>query len=212
MKIVAALTEPAALAGSTVEGADIIELRLDLFTGDPVARAIACRKTTDLPLIATLRSVQEGGKFMGDPRRWAEVIRSILPAVDYVDIESRFQEHAGWVRGSGKSVIASFHTHEMPSLPELFSIERMLRSFGDIPKIVVQPMSADDLINLISFTQAAQKPVCTSITGSAFRHARAILPLFGSELVYCHAGIPTADGQYSVKEFRELMRLLGVEQ
>ena len=37
--------------------------------------------------------------------------------------------------------------------------------------------------------------------GASFRYARAVLPLFGSEFVYRHTGVPTAEGQYSVEEF-----------
>jgi 3-dehydroquinate dehydratase-1 len=44
--------------------------------------------------------------------------------------------------------------------------------------------------------------------GSHLRYARAILPLFGSEFVYCHTGNPTAGGQYSVAEFAQLRKLL----
>ena len=211
MQVVAAITNIPAVSRAVQEGADSIELRLDLFDGDPIRAPAACRELTDLPFIITLRSVQEGGKFMGDPDRWAEIIRAVLPYATYIDIEARFQEHAALVKDAGKTIIASAHLAEMPSLPGLFGLERMLRSFGDIPKIAVLPGNEDDLINLISFTHAATKPVCTSIMGTAFRHARAILPLFGSEFVYCHAGNPTAPGQYSVAEFRELMRLLGMK-
>jgi 3-dehydroquinate dehydratase-1 len=44
--------------------------------------------------------------------------------------------------------------------------------------------------------------------GSSFRYARAVLPLFGSELAYCHMGETTAEGQYSVEEFVQLQKLL----
>jgi 3-dehydroquinate dehydratase-1 len=46
------------------------------------------------------------------------------------------------------------------------------------------------------------------VMGDRFRYARAILPLFGSELVYCSVGTPTAEGQYSVEEFTQLIQLL----
>lgn len=106
-------------------------------------------------------------------------------------------------------IIASCHTLVMPSLFELFALERELREYGDMPKIVVTPRHPEDIIELISFTHAAKKPVCTGIMGSAFRYARLLLPLFGSEFVYCHAGTPTAEGQYSVSEAKEVMRLFG---
>jgi len=46
------------------------------------------------------------------------------------------------------------------------------------------------------------------VMGAQFRYARAILPLFGSELVYCNVGTATATGQYSVAEFTRLMDLM----
>jgi 3-dehydroquinate dehydratase-1 len=96
----------------------------------------------------------------------------------------------------------------MLSLAELFQVERNLRAFGDIPKIIVTPQDKDDLINLIAFTSAAKKPVCTGVMGSEFRYARAVLPLFGSAFMYCHMGTHTAEGQYSVAEFVLLRKLL----
>jgi len=96
----------------------------------------------------------------------------------------------------------------MLPLDSLFSLERELRSYGDIPKIIVTPSNEDDLINLILFTKEAKKPICTGVMGASFRYTRAILPLFGSELVYCYVGNPTAAGQYSVKEYVTLSRLL----
>ncbi|OQC67187.1 MAG: 3-dehydroquinate dehydratase [Euryarchaeota archaeon ADurb.Bin009] len=44
--------------------------------------------------------------------------------------------------------------------------------------------------------------------GAGFRYARAVLPLFGSEFVFCHAGTPTAEGQYHIREMRQLADLL----
>jgi 3-dehydroquinate dehydratase-1 len=96
----------------------------------------------------------------------------------------------------------------MMPLHVLFVLEQELRSYGDIPKIIVTPANEDDIIDLIAFTRAAKKPICTGVMGSSFRSARAILPLFGSEFVYCHTGTPTADGQYSVTEFVTLKKLL----
>ena len=80
--------------------------------------------------------------------------------------------------------------------------------YGDIVKIIVTPRNEDDIIDLIAFTHSIKKPLCTGVMGAQFRYARAILPLFGSELAYCHTGSRTAEGQYSVQEFRTLDKLL----
>ncbi|ABS56087.1 dehydroquinase class I [Methanoregula boonei 6A8] len=208
MQIVASLTDPSQAATAQSQGADLLELRFDLMEGDPVDIARRCRAISKLPLIATFRSALEGGRYFGSPEEWAKKIAPVLPLVDYVDIEQQFARKSGLVREAGKAIIASHHTAEMLPLHVLFVLEQELRAYGDIPKIIVTPHNEDELIDLIAFTRAAKKPVCTGVMGSAFRYARAILPLFGSELAYCHAGVPAAEGQYSVAEFVALMKML----
>jgi len=208
MKIVAALTDPAHASIAQEQGADIAELRFDLIEGDPVSIVQACRNACSLPIIATIRSADEGGRFFGSAERWFETICPVIPLVDYIDIEQRFSSCTTSAKQAGKTIIASHHTGRMIPLHDLFLLERDLRMYGDIVKIIVTPLEEDDIINLIAFTHAVKKPLCTGVMGTRFRYARAILPLFGSHLVYCHAGSETAEGQYSVDEFVRLMALL----
>ncbi|OPX62590.1 MULTISPECIES: type I 3-dehydroquinate dehydratase [unclassified Methanoregula] len=211
MKIVAALTDPVNAVLAQEQGADMIELRLDLFEGDLAGHAKRCRQQVTLPIIATLRSGAEGGRYFGNADEWMKQLAPLMPYVDYIDIEQRFSDNAPAIRAVGKQVIASSHEGRMLSLTELFHLERNLRAFGDIPKIIVTPQNEDDLIDLISFTAAAKKPICTGVMGSQYRQARAILPMFGSELVYCSVGAaPTAEGQFTVEEFVQLRNLLGM--
>jgi 3-dehydroquinate dehydratase-1 len=208
MQIVASLTDPAQAAAAQAQGARIIELRFDLMDGDPVELVRQCKKVCPLPVIATFRSAQEGGQYFGSPEEWGKRIAPVIPLVDYVDVEQQFARQAAFVKEAGKTIIASHHAAQMMPLHVLFVLEQELRSYGDIPKIIVTPHNEDDLIDLIAFTRAAKKPICTGVMGASFRYARAILPLFGSELVYCHTGEPTAAGQYSVEEFVALQKLL----
>ena len=208
MKIVASLTDPSQAAAAQAAGAEVLELRFDLMDGDPAGIVQQVRAVSALPLIATWRSAQEGGRYFGTPAEWCDRIAPVIPLVDCVDVEQQFSRESGAVRAAKKTIIASHHASEMLPLHVLFALEQDLRAYGDIPKIIVTPRNEDDLIDLIAFTRAAKKPVCTGVMGSAFRYARAILPLFGSELVYCHAGVPAAEGQYSVAEFVALRKLL----
>ena len=208
MQIVASLTDPSQAARAQSQGADLVELRLDLIGGDPVQAVHQCRDGSNLPIIATYRSAQEGGRYFGSPEEWAKKIAPVIPLVEYVDVEQRYAGYAVTVKQVGKKIISSHHAPQMLPLPVLFGLEQELRAYGDIPKIIVTPENEDDLIDLIAFTRAAKKPICTGVMGARFRYARAILPLFGSELVYCHTGDPTAAGQYSVKEYVALARLL----
>lgn len=208
MQIVASLTDPGQAGRAQEQGAGIIELRFDLMDGEPVEIVRDCRKSCNLPIIATFRSAQEGGRYFGSPEEWAGRIGPVVPLVDYVDIEQQFAGKAAIVREAGKKIVASHHAARMLPLPVLFVLEQELRAFGDIAKIIVTPQNEDDLIDLMAFTRAAKKPVCTGVMGSQFRYARAILPLFGSEFVYCHTGEATAEGQYSVEEFVQLRKML----
>lgn len=210
MKIVAALTDPTHAAKARKQGADVVELRVDLYEGDLLKVAKKAKAACGLPVILTLRSGQEGGQFFGTPEEWMAKVQPLLPYAEYVDVERQFAGHVPALRDAGKQVIASHHSGTMVPLYILFVMERELRTYGDIPKIVITPGSDADVLELLSFTQAAHKPICTGVMGAQFRQARAMLPLFGSEFVYCHTGIPTAAGQYSVEEFVALKKILGV--
>jgi 3-dehydroquinate dehydratase I len=208
MKIVAALTDPSQASRAQELGADIIELRFDLMEGDPLTCVRICKDASSLPIIGTIRSAQEGGQFFGDAAAWFEKIAPLIPLVSYVDVEQRFSSCAPQIKGAGTAVIASYHSGTMLTLPDLFTRERDLRKYGDIVKIIVTPENEEDILELIAFTHAVKKPVCTGVMGARFRYARAMLPLFGSLLVYCYTGTRTAEGQYSVQEFISLMALL----
>jgi 3-dehydroquinate dehydratase-1 len=188
---------------------DLVELRLDLVARDDLATLAEISLRIGVPLIATVRSLDEGGAFAGDVEDCARLLAPFLPHARYVDLERGFRALAPRCRAAGCRVIASAHLGTMLPLPELFGLERELRSYGDLPKLVLAPSSDDDLLDLLSFTHAATKPVCTSIMGVDYRHGRALLPLFGSALVYCAAGRPSSPGQYRIDDMRTLMRLLG---
>jgi len=209
MKIVASITDSSQAASAVEQGADMIEIRLDLIESDGARQAASCRNAVSVPIIATLRSAHEGGKYFGDAVEWYKRVQQVVPFSDYIDVEQRFAVHAAHLRAGGKKIIASFHADRMVPLSGLFELERHLRTFGDIVKIIVTPQNEEDLIELITFTHAVKQPVCTGVMGDRFQYARAILPLFGSELVYCNVGAPTAAGQYTVEEFVRLQTMLG---
>lgn len=188
---------------------DLIEVRVDLMDTDPAEELPSIKSTWKGPVILTNRSTAEGGGFSGNPEEWWDRIMPLLPYVDRVDVELPFSSFAGEIRRMGKGIIASHHTDTMPSSEELARIARDLRHFGDIPKIVVRPGDEHDLLDLLKFTLDAEKPICTAVLGDAYRYARLILPFFGSELVYTHVGTPGAPGQYSLEEFRTILRELG---
>lgn len=189
-------------------GADLIEIRLDLTGNIMEETADASFSDIPVPLIFTIRSVREGGMFCGGMQEWWDTLLPCIPFATYIDIEEAFAPFASRLKEKGVSILSSVHTHSMPGARELLELDARLRSFGDIPKIVVAPGSSDDVLSFLSFTHRAEKPIVTSIMGMEFRYARLLLPLFGSHLIYCHCGTAASAGQFHVKEWREFCRLV----
>jgi len=205
MLFVASVPDTSFIPAALACGADIIEVRLDLSGTFSQEEAGVAFGDVPVPLIFTVRSAAEGGKFSGDPDDWWETLRPCLPYATYVDVERAFRSFAPDLRKSGKTVIASFHTASMPDAGSLEALRRDLASFGDIPKIVVGPDSEEDVLSLLAFTLHAEKPIVTSVMGSRFSFARLVLPFFGSSFVFCHAGSPAAEGQVHISRAREIM-------
>jgi 3-dehydroquinate dehydratase-1 len=207
MQLVASVANPAYVHEAEAEGADCIELRLDLFPSPFPAEGVEVIRNCRLPVILTVRSRYEGGAFTGGLREWQALMEPWFSYAAMVDVEQQFYPSAPLLRDLGISIIASYHTQQMPSESELSAIESRLRRYG-IPKIVVRPGTPDDVITLCSFTLHARQPIITSIMGPEFRYARMILPLFGSAMVFSYAGKPTAEGQFSVREAKQLLSSL----
>ncbi|MCU0629828.1 MAG: type I 3-dehydroquinate dehydratase [Methanoregulaceae archaeon] len=204
MKIVVSTNERPGATDLLRYNPGLIELRLDLMQGDLPEIVQEWYARTEIPLILTLRSDQEGGTFSGTPDEWLGTIQNLLPYASYIDIEQRFSQHARIIREQGVSIVASYHLKRMPSIQELATIEDNLRKYGDIPKIVVTPSDEHDMIIFLSFTLHAEKPVITSIMGEPYRHMRPLLPLFGSAWIFGHAGEATAAGQYHIRDLKEI--------
>lgn len=210
MKIVVSTSERPDRTNLLTYGPDLIEIRLDLIPEDLPATVQEWYAGTEIPLILTLRSQQEGGAFTGSEEDWFNIIQPLLPYASYIDIEQRFSSKAPYIRDQGIGIIASYHMKRMPSVQELAAIDDVLRAYGDIPKIVVTPSDEHDIIMLLSYTVHAEKPLVTSIMGDKFRHMRPVLPLFGSGWIFTHGGEATAAGQYHIRDIREIYtRLVG---
>ncbi|ACL17873.1 dehydroquinase class I [Methanosphaerula palustris E1-9c] len=193
---------------AAASGADLIEIRLDLFPTADLENLPALLREVSLPLIVTVRSRAEGGRFTGGPEEWRALVTPYLPVARYVDIEQRFSSCAPAIRAAGVKVIASFHTPTILKEDELVAIEARLRTFGDLPKIVTGVGTRDDLLTLLQFTSSRTAPICTSIMGEQCRFGRGLLPLFSSMLVYCYITTPASAGQYPVGEMRTILSLL----
>ncbi|MDD1725156.1 MAG: type I 3-dehydroquinate dehydratase [Methanospirillum sp.] len=208
IKIIASVSSPREFESPYIREADAVEIRLDLMTEPVGDRLSRLRASFTGPIILTLRSSDEGGAFAGGTTGFWERVSPYLPDADMVDLEIRFRDHAPRCRNLKKTVVASCHRNEMLTAGELENLITELRSFGDIPKIAVQPQTRDDLLTLLSVCSGCQHEVIMSVTGTVFRYARPLLSLFGSLYTYCYIDSPTSPGQYSLREMQLLAYLL----
>jgi len=208
-------TEVEALA--TAEGADVVELRADLFD-DPsvetITSALVRLRRAGRPILLTARAANEGGRAMAEERRLA-IYEAGLPLADAIDVEiasaalaAALVPHA---KAAGRLVLLS--THDFTTTPApgelLARVDRALAAGADVAKIATHATSLAELRTLLDVTRtAAPRPVVTLAMGPMGPLSRVVLSAAGSLLTYASVGAPTAPGQMPLAELAALVRRL----
>ncbi len=196
---------------------DLMELRIDYL--ETLEGLEGIRGSTDLPLIATNRRVDQGGHFLGsEGERVAVLLKACEAGFDYVDLELTtcdLGRVVDEVRGRGAKLIISYH--DLVGTPSEQSLDSILeeeqRFSPDIYKIVGNAESYHDNLTYLNFLR--NKPdirlVCFAM-GLQGTVSRVLSPLFGGAFTYAsaEAGQESAPGQLTIDTFREIYRLLGV--
>jgi 3-dehydroquinate dehydratase-1 len=208
-------------------GADVLEVRLDLLgirnskTAAETIRKI--KSETELPVIITNRSRNEGGKWEGEEGERIRLIKDLLSikdgpdAVDFeLSADKVERDNAIKVaKTHGKTVIISAHDFsKTPSSQEMkTTLEKAFLAGADIAKLAVMPHSMRDTLDLLEVAMDARNAgmtVCTIAMGKLGKHTRAIAPLYGSVLTYASVenSMSSAPGQLPVDELKKVMELL----
>lgn len=189
--------------------ADVVELRIDRFERhEPSYVREVCEEARrhGLPLIATVRSADEGGEAtLADGARLA-IFEAILPLVEGVDIELRAairDRVVSLAREHGGLVIASHH--DFVATPPDDALVRLIddaeRAGADVTKIAVTVPDAPALDRLLGILRAERHRGLILIgMGGAGAASRVFFPLFGSLLTYAFAERAVAPGQLSLDE------------
>lgn len=201
--------------------ADAVEFRMDLAT-DPLAALDDY--SGGLPIIATNRTVAEGGEAPDTPERLDTLgTAAAHPAVGAVDVElSTIESGAGELvltqaRENDAAVIVSFHEFDgTPAQAQLR--ERLERAVvaGDVGKVAVTAHDAGDVLDVLTITWALSQAghrVATMCMGAAGRHSRVVAPLYGSRIGYAPVdpARATAPGQFDLATMRSLIDSLRPE-
>jgi 3-dehydroquinate dehydratase/shikimate dehydrogenase len=184
-----------------VQGADLIELRLDAVSDPDVAGALAGRRT---PVILTCRPTWEGGAFAGSEAERKQILAEALRlGAEYVDIEfaARFDDLISLRRGKG--IVLS--SHDFEGVPG--DLERrahaMRRTGAEVVKIAIFAHTLSDSLALLPLKEPETKSVLLAM-GEAGVATRVLAGAFGSRWTY--AGEAHAPGQISLARMIDVFR------
>lgn len=194
--------ERSALAESA---ADLLEVRLDRQPEQPFR---TLREQTRLPLIATLRTVAEGGEFSGTPRQMAAVLQGALAAGwDFVDIGYRYWEevapHLDF--SPAEKLVLSAHLPHADEGGIRKVAEEMLGHPAAVYKLIYTTEDAADfylVFQLAEFFRSRGKRFVVHAMGADAWSSRILGALAGNAWTYVsgNAGKATAAGQLSLAE------------
>jgi 3-dehydroquinate dehydratase/shikimate dehydrogenase len=186
-----------------LSAADCAEIRLDYLTS-PRDSVLARWDKLRLPVIATCRGRERGGRFAGSIQEEIQILQyAVENGAKFVDIDYRFARPM-----PGATVIASLHDFEATP-PDLVSLmDRVCGSPGDIAKIATTVKSWDDNRRLLDLLKRRwPKPVIVIGMGEIGQLTRIIGPARGSFLTY--AGLSAnaaAPGQLSIRDMTQVYR------
>src|SRR4030095_4018617 len=167
--------------------ADIAELRIDQFRQhDPAYAVDICRQARDLglPLIATVRALDEGGALaVADAQRLAP-FAAVMPLISGVDIELRAaicEPVLDLARAQRKLAIVSHHDFAAtPSDADLAALfDGAALAEAEVVEIVTHSTDAGDTDRLLGFLRARrERGVIVIAMGAHGVASRVFFPLF----------------------------------
>ena len=204
---------------------DLAEFRIDLleFSAD-TKKVIALGQQLnqilkEKPLIATIRTHNEGGEMTVSDQDYEKIYREYLkkPFMQLLDIE--MFRNAGSVAkltklAHDKKVLVIMSNHDFSKTPDQQDIEnRLLRQDqmgADILKIAVMPKSKQDVFTLMNATlavsQKSQKPLLTMSMGQLGTISRVATANMGGSLSFGMIGEASAPGQIDVTQLKQLLK------
>jgi 3-dehydroquinate dehydratase type I len=189
--------------------ADCVELRLDLFE-EPFDLPTLLRERGDLPVVATLRPPDQGGKSRLSPDERLKVLRTAAElGAEYVDLEydAVTPEAIAQLHAAGAQVIVSRHDFTaMPAELESAWWEDLAARGADIVKVVGTAHDLRDCLPVLRILQRASQPTVSIAMGSAGLLTR-VLALRSDQCFLTYAtlgsGTPTAPGQLTAQDMRQ---------
>lgn len=218
------VSEAAELLPRVVVGADAVELRVDLlkdYTPESVGVQVAAlRAAAKIPIVFTVRTQSQGGKFPDDDYEGAAALYNVAArmGVEYIDVELTWPEdviQAVLAHKSSSRIIASHHdprgTLSWKNGSWIEYYNRALQ-FGDIIKLCGVAESQEDNFALANFKAkmlAAHKTPIIAINMGPLGKLSRVLNGFLTPVSHPELPFKAAPGQLSAVEIRQALSLIG---
>lgn len=226
---ITAKTKEQALAQAQViantADADLAEFRIDLLnfasdTKQVIALGHELKKILgNKPLIATIRTKNEGGQFEISDADYGKTYQAYLknPFMDWLDVEMfRDQKVVSEIvqKAHQKKVLIVMSNHDFQKTPSQDEIEKRLlkqdQMGADILKIAVMPKSKQDVFTLMNATlkvsQQTTKPLLTMSMGQLGTISRVATANMGGSYSFGMIGEASAPGQIDVTKLKQILK------
>ncbi len=181
-----------------VQGADLVELRLDGIPDLDVAGALSGRR---LPVIATLRPTWQGGRYDGDETaRVALLEQAWTLGADYVDVEDGAAEGL-LQRSAGARIVRSFHDFDGVPADAAARMRHLLGSGAQFVKLAAMAHRLTDVVTLAALARPAAGRAVVIGMGPCGAASRILAAHLGSPWTYAGDGV--APGQISLSRMRD---------
>jgi len=207
---------------------DCLEWRIDWFQNHSDEKEVLSvlkeirRQIGDMILIATFRTLKEGGQAQLPYHEYEKIYLNIAKTgyADFIDVEAfsygEISENLiDHIHLCGTKVIGSNHDfNRTPPLNEMLNRLRKLQDINaDIPKLAVMPKTKEDVLNLMLATNTmnlkyADRPMITMSMSGLGCISRMTGELFGSAITFASAGQTSAPGQPDIESLRTALSLI----
>jgi len=191
------------MALAAEHGADLVELRIDTYSGDPLKLV----QHAPLQTIVTCRPVWEGGQSPDSDEVRVQKLRE-AHACTYVDLELKtFQK---LLLGGGDFRRVIFSSHDFAGRPARLTniVMDLMQAPCDVAKIVWTARTIRDNLEAFEILQSRQKPTIALCMGEAGLISRVLAKKFGAFLTFASldATAGTAPGQMNIIDMMRVYR------
>ena len=195
---------------NAVEGAELVEMRLDTVDRPDAAGALEGRRGA---VIVTCRAAWEGGHFTGSEEERQRILEDALDrGAEYVDVEARAAFAGDLIRSRrGRNVILSSHIYGPPPSDLEAQWAALQASGAEIAKLAVEAHSLTDTLRVMALADGARAETTPGsqgrvliAMGDAGAASRVLATRLGNAWTY--AGDNVAPGQIGARRLLDEFR------